>query len=434
MGSKLLTNGLISIGNNIVQLLVSLGSGFLIARMLGTNGKGELYLLTQFSSIVQVVFLFGLSTSLLYFIRTAVISVNQALTFSLIFTGVLTAGFAICMYGFPGLVIQLLSKQVNENYILLMFITAQLNILSSFVGYALMYEDAGVKNWSVINLVSNLLYLLILFSVIYVYPFGVKGALWALLLSTCIKTFLLVVPAIKNFVFEIMPWSLVSKIFLYGLGAFISNLFLTGVFRIDVFFLSHYVLINQIGIYSVAVNVSELLLLIPNALGVVLFPHLSGMGKDEQLQTMGQIGRLSFILGLSGTLVLLILSYPFILVIFGRDFINAFIPLLCLLPGLMAMTLNYSYSNFFSSSGQPYIVALSFGIGLVVNIILNLIFVPQYGIFAAAINSSVTYAIITMCFIIAIRLKYQLSYKSYIFPSWNDFLYIAAKVKTYIRP
>lgn len=432
MSSKLVSNTIISILNNVTQLIVSLGSGFLIARILGTQGKGEVYLLTQSSSIIQVIFLFGLGVSLLYFIKTNVISYNQAVSFSVLFNIVVVMIFLALIFVFPKLLSQMLGKEISRNNILITFITAQLNIFCGFIGYIEMYKEAGIKKWSVVTLASNVIYLLFLFFLIYLKPFGVEGALLALLLSTLIKAAFLCIPTLKRFVFQSLKFKVIGEIFAYGFGTFISNLFLTSVFRIDVFFLNKYVSLSEIGIYSVSVNVSELLLLVPNALGVVLFPHLSGLDRQELLNTMSKIGRLSFILGAVGCLGLLIISYPFILIIFGSKFTGAFVPLLMLLPGLMAMTLNYSYSNFFTSIGQSYTPAKCFGVGLILNLVCNFVFIPKFGIMAAAVVSSITYIIITLGFILIIRKKYKLDYMTYIFPSKEDFIYLFNKAKSFI--
>jgi stage V sporulation protein B len=431
--SKLLSNSITSILNNFIQLIVSLGSGFLIARILGTEGKGEVYLLTQFSSFIQVIFLFGLGVSLLYFLKTKVITYNQSVTFSVFFNIVVVAILLLLIVVYPNILSEILGKEININKILITIITAQLNIFCGFIGYIEMYKENGVKNWSIISLLSNVIYLLFLFFLIYTKPFGVEGALLALLFSTIIKAAFLCIPTLIRFVFETLKLAIIGQIFAYGFGAFISNLFLTSVFRIDVFFLNNYVSLSEIGLYSVSVNVGELLLLVPNALGLVLFPHLSGLEGQELLNTMSKIGRLSFILGLIGCVGLMFFGYPFILIIFGSKFTKAFVPLLLLLPGLMAMTLNYSYSNFFTSTGQSYVPAKCFGLGLAVNLLSNLIFIPKFGIIAAAVTSSITYIIITLCFVFIIRKKHKLDYGVYVFPSKNDFMYLLNKTKGFVK-
>lgn len=431
--SKLLSNSITSILNNFIQLFVSLGSGFLIARILGTEGKGEVYLLTQFSSFIQVFFLFGLGVSLLYYLKIKVISYNQSVTFAVFFNIFIIAILFILIIVFPNILFEILGKEIKTNKILLTIITALLNIFCGFIGYIEMYKDNGVKKWSIISLLSNVIYIIFLFFLIFIKPFGVEGALLALLFSTLIKAAFLCIPTLRRFVFEPLKLTIIAQIFTYGFGAFISNLFLTSVFRIDVFFLNNYVSLSEIGLYSVSVNVSELLLLVPNALGLVLFPHLSGLESQELLNTMSKIGRLSFILGLIGCIGLAIFGYPFILTIFGSKFTKAFVPLLLLLPGLMAMTLNYSYSNFFTSTGQSYVPAKCFGLGLAVNLLSNFIFIPKFGIIAASVTSSITYIIITLCFIFIIRKKYKLDYGVYIFPSKDDFMYLIDKTKGFIK-
>jgi O-antigen/teichoic acid export membrane protein len=139
------------------------------------------------------------------------------------------------------------------------------------------------------------------------------------------------------------------------------------------------------------------------------------------------------ILGLVGCLILILIAYPFIIIIFGQKFIGAFIPTLLLLPGLIAMTLNYSYSNFFSAINKPFLSAGIFAIGLVINILLNITLLNKFGIIGAAIFSSIAYIIITVGFIFVIlKTNKELTLKEIAIPRKEDFKYFISKFKNYI--
>lgn len=430
---KLLQSSAFSILSNIMQLLVSLGSGIIIARSLGTTGKGEIFLITQVMSLVQVIFSFGFGPSILYYLKRNETKPAEVNYFIFGYILILAVLFAVSLVFFDVPIKNLVGGDLSVRLIILAFGIAYINILALFVGYKIMSTEHGVKSWSISNLVSNIFYLCFLAGFIMILKMGVLGALYALVISSLIKLIMLLYFGRPNMEFSVISKINLKKISFYGIQIFMTNLFLTSVFRIDTFFLNKMVSLSDLGLYSVSVNVGELLLLIPSAIGVALFPHLSGLSKEEQLDAMSLVGRVSFLIGFAGIIGLSIIGYPFILIVFGRNFLPAFTPFLFLLPGLMAMTVNYSYSNYFSSIGKPIVGGIVFFIGLIFNVILNLLLIPKMGISGAAITSSITYIIITTCFVLKIKQMNDLSVKEFLFPKKSDLVYIKEKVMTFIN-
>lgn len=433
MIKKLVNNSAFSILNNLVQLLVSLGSGIIIARSLGTEGKGEVFLITQIFNLIGVIFSFGFGPAIIFFLKNDTISKARLNSFILCYSVLLAFIFALSLLFFSSEISHLFSENFQFRLLVLTFIIAHLNIASSLVGYKQMANENGVKRWSVITLISNLCYVVTLLLFLLVFKMQVMGVIYALICGGVVKLLLLFYQPKVQEGYELFLVGDVKKLAGFGFQIFLSNLFLTTVFRVDTFFLNKMVSLSQLGLYSVSVNVGELLLLIPSAIGVALFPHLSGLEKKEQKSAMCLVGRISFVIGLIGILGLAVIGYPFILIVFGRDFLPAFLPFLMLLPGLMAMTLNYAYSNYFSSIGKPMAGAYIFLVGLLINVLLNLWLIPIFGIAGAAISSSITYVVITMGFILKVRQMDNLPLTEFVFPKVSDYIYIKNQVNKFLK-
>lgn len=429
---KLVDNSAFSILNNLVQLLVSLGSGIIIARSLGTEGKGEVFLITQIFNLIGVIFSFGFGPAIIFFLKNDRIPKARLNSFVLCYSILLALIFALSLLFFGSEISHLFSENFQFRLLILTFIIAHLNIASSLVGYKQMANENGVKRWSVITLISNLCYVLVLLLFLLLFKMQVTGVIYALVFGGLVKLLLLFYQPKVEGGYKLFLADDVKKLATFGFQIFLSNLFLTTVFRVDTFFLNKMVSLSQLGLYSVSVNVGELLLLIPSAIGVALFPHLSGLAREEQQQAMCLVGRISSLIGLIGIVGLGIIGYPFILIVFGRNFLSAFVPLLFLLPGLMAMTVNYSYSNYFSSIGKPMVGGIVFFIGLGFNVVLNLWLIPIFGISGAAISSSITYIVITTGFVLKIKQQDRLSIREFLFPKKSDFIYIKEKVMAFI--
>ena len=293
----------------------------------------------------------------------------------------------------------------------------------------------GIKTLSIISILGNVLFIVFLFILVYWLSKGVQGALIALLASVLLRISIISWYIFKDkFTFKMIPTDSIKPVFKYGIGIFIGNLFLTGVYRIDVFFVNKMLSISDVGVYSAAVNISELLLIVPSAVGIALFPYFSSLSQEDQIHSMCKVGRLSFIVGVLGAFLLAVIAYPFIIIIFGAKFIDAFIPCLMLLPGLVAMTLNYAYSNYLFSIGKPYTAAKIFALGLIVNVLLNGTLLKTFGINGAAIFSSITYIIITGGFMWSIlKSNNDLKFKDIVIPNRDDLKFIFDKVQTILK-
>jgi O-antigen/teichoic acid export membrane protein len=92
-----------------------------------------------------------------------------------------------------------------------------------------------------------------------------------------------------------------------------------------------------------------------------------------------------------------------ILTIFGEVFLPAYLPLIILLIGYTIYSTFMSIGAFYSSVGH---VKLSYKISFVsaiLNIVLNIAFIPKYGIIGAAIATSTSLVVLTLVHFVIIR-------------------------------
>ena len=82
---------------------------------------------------------------------------------------------------------------------------------------------------------------------------------------------------------------------------------------------------------------------------------------------------------------------PVMVLLYGVEFEPAADGFKLLLPGIIAMGLSRILGNDIAGRNKPEISAVISFIGLVLNIILNYVFVPRYGFLGAAISSSISY-------------------------------------------
>jgi O-antigen/teichoic acid export membrane protein len=169
--------------------------------------------------------------------------------------------------------------------------------------------------------------------------------------------------------------------------------------RLDSFILNYFYGAKEVGIYSIAISISSVLLYIPNATRNVLMPYISKYKKTNLTSYIVKLfGFSMIILGI----ILIVITWYFISFIYGDSFVSGRILVCILVPGTIFWGLFAIIASELEARNLPEIVS---GIGLVVaiiTIILDLIVIPLLGAIGAATVSSITY---TIAFVI-IRKKY----------------------------
>jgi O-antigen/teichoic acid export membrane protein len=293
-----------------------------------------------------------------------------------------------------------------------------------------MHNERGVQWLSSFNIISGPGYIFALFLLVIYFKIGAEGAIFSALAPLLIKQILIFYYLHKkmNLGFSYGSFALTRQLAIYGITSFLGNLMLATAFRADSFIINFLLGSASLGIYSVAVNLAELTLMIPAAIGVALFPHLTSENESDRIRISSDVARLSICFGLFSALFLAVFGYPIIYIIFGQLFISAYQPLLAFLPGLVAMTAVFAYTNYFSSIGRPIYIAYVFGVGIIINSSLNFLVIPHFGIIGAATVASISYFIIMVIFIALITKITQVHWSSLLIPRMNDFNLIREKL------
>lgn len=196
-------------------------------------------------------------------------------------------------------------------------------------------------------------------------------------------------------------WSVMRSTLSFGLRGHIANLFQFFNYRLDMFLVNYFLGPAEVGIYGVAVRVAELLWHLPNAASFVLFPKTAAARVEEINTFTPRVLRYTLGLTTLGALGLALVGPWLIRLIFSTAFSAAYVPMVWLLPGVVLLGGAKILINEMAGRGFPQYNALSAGIGFVATVILDLLFIPRWGIRGAALASSISYGIV---FIVAFSL------------------------------
>lgn len=192
---------------------------------------------------------------------------------------------------------------------------------------------------------------------------------------------------------SMMPnWRLFYRTLRYGLKFHLSLVASLLLVRVDVLLVNHFSGTKIAGIYAAAAQIGALLLLVPGVVSSLLFPQVASEADTSGAFAMRVTRHLAMVMFVG---CLLAVPAAFLLpVMYGAKFGSAVMLLLLLLPGVFLLSVESVLVQHFSGLGLPRWIPAFWLIALAVNIGLNLLFVPRFGAVAAAINSSIAYAII----------------------------------------
>lgn len=166
--------------------------------------------------------------------------------------------------------------------------------------------------------------------------------------------------------------------------------------RIDQIFIKHYFDTTAVGLYSVAVQLSELWQFIPGLLLTALFPAIvnaRATPRIYQLRLRFLFGAF-FVYGICISALITLFATPLITFIYGATFIES-IPLVQIYVwSLVGLILSFVMNHFLLTENLRRIQIYSAVIPTVLNVILNLILIPQMGTIGAAWATVISFTIL----------------------------------------
>lgn len=182
---------------------------------------------------------------------------------------------------------------------------------------------------------------------------------------------------------------------LYGMKAYLVAFFSFLVLKIDLLMVKYLLGSQQAGYYSIAATMADMVCLIPVVIGTILFPKLSAMSNmQEKFQFTKRsaitIGIIMLVLVLAASL----LSKFFVTFLFGSTFLPSVPAFIWLMPGIFFLGIEVVAVQFLNSIGFPKSIVIVWAFCSALNIGLNFLAIPRYGIIGASIVSSFCYCMV----------------------------------------
>jgi O-antigen/teichoic acid export membrane protein len=196
-------------------------------------------------------------------------------------------------------------------------------------------------------------------------------------------------------------------------------------YRFDILMLKRLSTLEQVGFYSLATQIAEQVWHIPYAIETIIMSR-SANTTDNQFvnKTVASIFRVSLLIGIIGCLILFFVSPFLIPLIFGKEFIQS-VPLIqAILPGILLLVAFRILNSRLIGMGKPQNAIWTFLPALLLNLGLNLLWIPKYGALGSAWATNVSYGAGSIVFIFLYARKIKMSVTEIFSYRKSDFYFI----------
>lgn len=303
----------------------------------------------------------------------------------------------ICAAVISGLVSDILGSRFNLYfYILSLIILSQQFFLfarGTLMGFGL--EQISELVFSIRKLIFGCLAI-----ILASFGWGVAGVLFSKFIAILIAAVVLLIYSCKHVSYKSIYSPLPDefprkKLMTYNTHSTIFLLLTISLYHVDIILLQPLAGSEAVGLYRAALVIAEFIWFVPTAIQVVLLQSTSELWSNEENYRITQIAtRVTRYTLLFTTLLaigLIALANQFIPLYFGAEFTPAITPLLLLLPGVIGFATARPIFSIGLGKGDLKILIYATGTAAILNIILNLILIPQYSIHGAAIATSIGY-------------------------------------------
>ena len=373
------------LGGQVAMTGLGLVNGIITARWLGPTARGQFQLLTLLPIMLSNFVKLGIPQASVYYMRRRNASASDVASNS-----ILCAAVAVCWVWRDTLLAKFL-KQTPPGLLLPSLALIPFMLLQFYL-LGVAQAEERFREYNVRQVVPPLLGLVGLTITLVILHMGLAGAV---IVQVVIQVFMTVWMTWR--VHRESPlrlaWNgeLARGMLRFGSKSYVQTLAQTLHFRIDQFLCAYFLTPADVGLYAIAVNFASLLLRIPEASGTVMYPRLAGSSdRDAHAATTRIIRHTLLVLGL-GVVGFAIVGPLAIPLVYGHRYDGAVRPLLILLPGLFMMALYNLLTRNFTSRGRQEVNIVAACVALALNVGLNLVLIPRYGIAGAALANGLSY-------------------------------------------
>ena len=375
-----------------VGVLAAMVVGIISARYLGPAGKGEVALAMGVGMFLAQIFSLGFDRAAQYYIASDKLAPEKVLGAWIItfFIGTLIT-FGIAYPLLLAFCLDNIFEGVSKHLLLLASLICPLYLLRLLVNSILRgYEEFSREAYHNISVCLASVGASVLALVVLGYgPLGYVSIIMILCFISLIVGFVILrkVMPLKP-VFSLSNW---LRVLHYGAKASLAHIFTLIDLRLDIYIVNFFMDTSVVGIYTIAGALASAFWLLTNSIAAVLFSRVASEEPEESKKLTSLLCRnVLWLTAILGGLFLLI-SKRLIVFVYTEHFADASLALALLMPGVVGQAVSRICFTDCSGRGYPGKATIAAAITATITITFDMLLIPKYSLFGAAVASSIAY-------------------------------------------
>ncbi|HXF51194.1 MAG TPA: polysaccharide biosynthesis C-terminal domain-containing protein [Dehalococcoidia bacterium] len=376
----------------VADYAVAFVTSIVVARTLGKAGLGAYSLFFLSAALTHQIVGLGIGNASIYMLGRRVFTLRQVVTAG----QVMVVCAALVAAALAGVGVPVVGDALRERDVpTWAFVLAAPAMMEyRFLGFVLQGLGRFVA-MSLVTLIDPLVFLLMLLAAIALADPGVGAAIWLRSAELALgAAVVLAVVGVRHVDLSRLlrpEREVIGRMVRFGAQGELGNLLQLANYRLDAYLVALFVGQAGVGLYAVAVGLSEGIWFIANSVAVVLVTQLTASDADDAAQRTPVVLRHTLLLSALGGAALAAAAPIFVRLLYGSAFSPAVIPLLWLLPGTVALAGSKVLTAYVFSQGRPFVNTMITAAAVVVTVALDLALIPALGVTGAAIASSAAY-------------------------------------------
>jgi len=405
--------------SNFVIIVFGVATSIITARYIGPEGNGIIAGLVVYPSLFMTIGSLGIRQSTTYFLGKGIYSEEKIKTaITQIWTFTTLISILVCYF----LMTYFSESGSNKSWVFLALLPIPFNLFITYNSGIFLGKN-DIKTFNRVNWIPPLIVFFLTIVFVVTLKLDVSGALIATIGGPFLMALIMLFKNnfIKSFNFKfdfVIIKSMLSLGLIYAFSLLIINLN----YKADYILLDKLSNSYELGIYSKGSTITQYLWQIPMVLSTIVFAR-SAVSKNDKVFSykVAQLLRLSFIIIGLASLVLALFSRFIIEGMYGIAFHDSVSVLNYLLPGVIILTIFKVMNMDLAGKGKPWIAAKAMAPSLVVNVVLNILFIPKYGAAGSALCSTISYIIAGFSFLHLYSKEVQIPIKEILHYKKSDF-------------
>jgi O-antigen/teichoic acid export membrane protein len=395
-------------------------SGVILARQLGPHDRGILAVVLLVPSTVITISKLGIAQSIVYAINREKAPVAKVTSNVVTLAFILSAISIAVVWALRDTLLSTVLRTVPTWALAVALARVPMLLLDNYL-YGVLQATGRFSLYNR-RLVSNEILRLVLVVIsVGILNLGLPAAVILYTFANATVIISLLVAMRREIPFSIaFDWPVLKNQLSFGLKSWIQTVAAHLLLRIDIYMVSYFLDPAQTAFYALALHFTEIVLEFPQAIGLVLFPRLASLPKDEVHRLTAQTARRTLMLTVPTALVLGLVGPWMIVAWYGKPYAPAGAPLPWAGVGVVMMSLYVILTRDFTSRGRQQINIVAGLLALASNVALNCYTIPTWGIVGAAVATAISYSAASVTLLIAYLMESRLSPLDVLIPKAND--------------